>query len=113
MKLVVFDIFSEIYLDFLILDVIILTNPTVSSLMDCLSDLSNNSIQCGISMCPSMIRKLKLIADFRKVLLLSKFKSVFDIFSEIYLDFLILDVIILTNLIFLVSKCGVPTLNII
>jgi hypothetical protein len=36
-----------------------------------------------------------------------------DIFSEINLDFLIVDVIILTNLIFLVSKFGVPTLNII
>ena len=38
---------------------------------------------------------------------------VFDIFSEINLDFLILDVIILNNLIFVVSKFGVPTLNII
>jgi hypothetical protein len=39
-----------------------------------------------------------------------------DIFSEINLDssiILILDVIILTNLIFLASKLEVPTLNII
>ena len=31
----------------------------VSSLMDRILDLSNNSIQYGNSMCPSMIRKLK------------------------------------------------------
>ena len=43
---------------------------TVSGLMDCLLDLSNNIIQYGISMCPSMIRKLKV-----KVFFLSKFKS--------------------------------------
>jgi hypothetical protein len=42
--------------------------------MDCLLDLSNNRIQYGISMCPSLIRKLKVIVDFRKVFLLSKFK---------------------------------------
>ena len=42
--------------------------------MDCLLDLSNNSIQYGISMCPSMIRELKVIVDFRKVFLPSKFK---------------------------------------
>jgi hypothetical protein len=34
-----------------------------------------------------------------------------DIFSEINLDFSIIYVIILTNLIFLASKLGVPTLN--
>ena len=48
---------------------------TVSSLMDCLLDLSNDSIQYRISMCPSMIRKLKVNVDFRKVFLLSKLKS--------------------------------------
>ena len=38
-----------------------------------------------------------------------------DIFSEINLDssIILIDVIILTNLIFLASKFGVPTLNII
>jgi hypothetical protein len=36
-----------------------------------------------------------------------------DIFSEINLDSSIIDVIILTNLIFLASNLGVPTLNII
>ena len=36
-----------------------------------------------------------------------------DIFSEINLDSSIIFVIILTNLIFLASKLGVPTLNII
>ena len=36
--------------------------------------LSKNSLQYGISMCPSMIRKLKVIIYFRKVFLLSKFK---------------------------------------
>jgi hypothetical protein len=36
-----------------------------------------------------------------------------DIFSEINLDSSIIDVIILTNHIFLASKLGVPTLNII
>jgi hypothetical protein len=36
-----------------------------------------------------------------------------DIFSEIDLDSSITDVIILTNLIFLASKLGVPTLLII
>jgi hypothetical protein len=36
-----------------------------------------------------------------------------DIFSEINLDSSIIYVIILTNLIFLASKLGVPTLNII
>jgi hypothetical protein len=36
-----------------------------------------------------------------------------DIFSEINLDSSIIDVIILTNLIFLASKLGVPTFNII
>jgi hypothetical protein len=35
-----------------------------------------------------------------------------DIFSEINLDSSIIYVIILTNLIFLASKLGVPTLNI-
>jgi hypothetical protein len=43
--------------------------------MDCLLDLSNNNIQYGNSMCPSMIRKLIVIVHFRKVFLLSKFKS--------------------------------------
>ena len=43
--------------------------------MDCLLDLSNNSIQYGNSMCPSMIRKFKVIVYFRKVFLLPKFKS--------------------------------------
>jgi hypothetical protein len=42
--------------------------------MDRLLDLSKNSIQYGNSMCPSMIRKLKVIVYFRKVFLLSKFK---------------------------------------
>ena len=46
----------------------------VSSLMDRLLDLSKNSIQYGNSMCPSMIRKWKVIVYFRKVFLLSKFK---------------------------------------
>ena len=46
----------------------------VSSLMDRLLDLSKNSLQYGNSMCPSMIRKLKVIVYFRKVFLLSKFK---------------------------------------
>jgi hypothetical protein len=36
-----------------------------------------------------------------------------DIFSEINLDSSIIYVIILTNLIFLASKLGVPTLNIL
>jgi len=36
-----------------------------------------------------------------------------DIFSEINLDSSVIYVIILTNLIFLASKLGVPTLNII
>jgi hypothetical protein len=36
-----------------------------------------------------------------------------DIFSEINLDSSIIDVIILSNLTFLASKFGVPTLNII
>jgi hypothetical protein len=44
--------------------------------MDRLLDLSKNSIQYGNSMCPSMIRKLKVIVYFRKVFLLSKFKYV-------------------------------------
>ena len=42
--------------------------------MDRLLDLSKNSLQYGNSMCPSMIRKLKVIGYFRKVFLLSKFK---------------------------------------
>jgi hypothetical protein len=42
--------------------------------MDRLLDLSKNSIQYGNSICPSMIRKLNVIAYFRKVFLLSKFK---------------------------------------
>jgi hypothetical protein len=42
--------------------------------MDLLLELSNNSIQYGNAMCPSMIRKLKVIVYFRKVFLLSKFK---------------------------------------
>ena len=48
----------------------------VSSLMDPLLDLSKNSLQYGNSMCPSMIRKLKVIVYFRKffLLTLSKFK---------------------------------------
>ena len=46
----------------------------VSSLMDRLLDLSKYSLQYGNSMCPSMIRKLKVIVYFRKVFLLSKFK---------------------------------------
>ena len=46
----------------------------VSSLMDRSLDLSKNSPQYGNSMCPSMIRKLKVIVYFRKVFLLSKFK---------------------------------------
>ena len=36
-----------------------------------------------------------------------------DIFSEINLDSSIIDIIILSNLTFLASKLGVPTLNII
>jgi hypothetical protein len=36
----------------------------VSSLMDRLLDLSKNSLQYGNSMCPSMIRKLKVIVYF-------------------------------------------------
>jgi hypothetical protein len=36
--------------------------------------LSKNSLQYGNSMCPSMIRKLKVIVYFWKVFLLSKFK---------------------------------------
>ena len=47
----------------------------VSSLMDLLLELSKNSIEYGNSMCPSMIRKLKVIVYFRKVFLLSKFKN--------------------------------------
>ena len=47
----------------------------VSSLMDRVLDLSKNSlVQYGNSMCPSMIRKLKVIVYFLKVFLLSKFK---------------------------------------
>ena len=48
----------------------------VPSLMDPLLDLSKNSLQYGNSMCPSMIRKLKVIVYFRKyfLLTLSKFK---------------------------------------
>ena len=42
--------------------------------MDRLSNLSENSLQYGNSMCPSMIRKLKAILYFRKVFILSKFK---------------------------------------
>jgi hypothetical protein len=42
--------------------------------MDRLLDLSKNSLQYANSMCPSMIRKLKVIVYFRKVFLLSKFK---------------------------------------
>jgi hypothetical protein len=38
----------------------------VSSLMDRLLDLSKNSLQYGNSMCPSMIRKLKVIVYFAK-----------------------------------------------
>jgi hypothetical protein len=37
----------------------------VSSLMDRLLDLSKNSLQYGNSMCPAMIRKLKVIVYFR------------------------------------------------
>ena len=44
----------------------------VSSLMDRLLELSKNSLQYGNSMCPSMIRKLKVIVYFCKVFLLSK-----------------------------------------
>jgi hypothetical protein len=43
-------------------------------LMDRLLDLSNNSIQYGHSMCPSVIRKLKVIVYFRKVFSLLKYK---------------------------------------
>jgi hypothetical protein len=43
--------------------------------MDRLLDLSQNSIQYGNSMCPSMIRKLKVIAYFRKVFPLSQGKQ--------------------------------------
>jgi hypothetical protein len=39
-----------------------------------LLDLSKNGLQYGNSMCPSMIRKLKVIVYFRKVFLLSIFK---------------------------------------
>ena len=46
----------------------------VASLMDRLLDLSKNSLQYGYSMCPSMIRNLKVVVYFRKVFLLSKFK---------------------------------------
>ena len=42
--------------------------------MDRVLDLSKNSIQYGNSICPSIIRKLKVIVYFRKVFLLSKFK---------------------------------------
>jgi hypothetical protein len=44
----------------------------VSSLMDRLLELSKNSLQYGNSMCPSVIRKLKVIVYFCKVFLLSK-----------------------------------------
>ena len=44
--------------------------------MDRLLDLSKNSLQYENSMCPSMIRKLKVIVYFRKVFL-SKFKHVY------------------------------------
>jgi hypothetical protein len=67
------DIFSEINLDSSIIYVIILTNliflasklgvPTLNIIWSFLN-----------SMCPSMIRKLKVIVYFRKVFLLSKFK---------------------------------------
>ena len=43
----------------------------------------------------------------------TKFNNEWHIFSEINLDSSIIYVIILTNLIFLASKLGVPTLNII
>jgi hypothetical protein len=57
----------------------------VSSLMDRLLDLSQNSIQYGNSMCPSMIRKLKVIAYFRKVFPLSKLAlRVYAKMSEIH-----------------------------
>ena len=46
----------------------------VSSLMYRLFDLSKNNLQYGNSMCPSMIRKLKVIVYFRKVFHMSKFK---------------------------------------
>jgi hypothetical protein len=42
--------------------------------MDRLLDLSKNSLQYGNSMCPSIIRKLKVTVCLRKVFLLSKFK---------------------------------------
>ena len=46
----------------------------VSSLKNRLLDLTKNSLQYGNSMCPSMIRKLKVIVYFLKVFLLSKLK---------------------------------------
>ena len=59
----------------------------VSSLMDRLLDLSNNSILYGNSMCPSMILKINVIVYFRKVFLVkiqiflfcNDFRHVFDI----------------------------------
>ena len=42
--------------------------------MDRLLDLSKNSLQYGNSMCPSMIRNLKVNVYFHKVFLLSIFK---------------------------------------
>jgi hypothetical protein len=42
--------------------------------MDRLLDLLKNSLQYENSMCPSMIRKLKVVVYFRKVFVLSKFK---------------------------------------
>jgi hypothetical protein len=42
--------------------------------MELLLELSNNSLHYGNSICPSMIRKLKVIVYFRKVFLLSRLK---------------------------------------
>ena len=73
----------------------------VLSLMDRLLDLSKNSI------CPSMIRKLKVIVYFRKVFLLSKFKYHEQIFGYQYRrknrtayryeDFVLYNALILTH----------------
>jgi hypothetical protein len=48
--------------------------------MDRLLDLSKNSLQYGNSMCPSMIRKLKVIVYFRKIFLLSELEN--DTFNQ-------------------------------
>jgi hypothetical protein len=53
-----------------------------SSLMDRLLDLSKNSIQYGNSMCPSMIRKLKVLFNSAKFLSESALKLIKNDFSN-------------------------------